>query len=75
MKNVGGIFVLLWLLRKFIDVEVREFVIGVFWNLFLCDVVKMIIIWDVFLILINIVIVLYFGWNNFFFDDDYKIKF
>ncbi|XP_024921902.1 catenin delta-2b isoform X2 [Cynoglossus semilaevis] len=64
LKNCGGIPALVRLLRKTTDVEIRELLTGVLWNLSSCDAVKMPIIQDALAVLTNAVIVPHSGWDN-----------
>ncbi|XP_036791014.1 catenin delta-2 [Oncorhynchus mykiss] len=57
LKNFGGIPALVRLLRKTGDVEIRELVTGVLWNLSSCDALKMPIIQDALAVLTNSVII------------------
>uniref|UniRef100_A0AAZ3Q6Y3 Catenin delta-2-like n=1 Tax=Oncorhynchus tshawytscha TaxID=74940 RepID=A0AAZ3Q6Y3_ONCTS len=57
LKNCGGIPALVRLLRKTGDVEIRELVTGVLWNLSSCDALKMPIIQDALAVLTNSVII------------------
>ncbi|XP_034042875.1 plakophilin-4-like isoform X2 [Thalassophryne amazonica] len=75
VRNAGGIPALLRLLRKTVDVEVRELVTGVLWNLSSCDTVKMTIIRDALTTVTNTVIIPHSGWSSSTFDDDHKLKF
>ncbi|KAF7240458.1 Catenin delta-2 [Varanus komodoensis] len=53
LKNCGGIPALVRLLRKATDLEIRELVTGVLWNLSSCDALKMPIIQDALAVLRN----------------------
>ncbi|XP_011362424.1 catenin delta-2 [Pteropus vampyrus] len=53
LKNCGGIPALVRLLRKTADLEIRELVTGVLWNLSSCDALKMPIIQDTLAVLTN----------------------
>uniref|UniRef100_A0A8C9R2T6 Catenin delta 2 n=1 Tax=Scleropages formosus TaxID=113540 RepID=A0A8C9R2T6_SCLFO len=64
LKNCGGIPALVRLLRKTADVEVRELLTGVLWNLSSCDSLKMPIIQDALAVLTNTVIIPQSGWDT-----------
>ncbi|MFT7800195.1 catenin delta-2-like [Arapaima gigas] len=64
LKNCGGIPALVRLLRKTADVEVRELLTGVLWNLSSCDSLKMPIIQDALAVLTNTVIIPHSGWDT-----------
>ncbi|CAL8400777.1 unnamed protein product, partial [Gadus morhua 'NCC'] len=64
LKNCGGIPALVRLLRKTADVEVRELVTGVLWNLSSCDALKMPIIQDALAVLTNSVIIPHSAWDS-----------
>ncbi|XP_016887134.1 catenin delta-2 isoform X1 [Cynoglossus semilaevis] len=64
LKNCGGIPALVRLLRKTGDVEVRELVTGVLWNLSSCDALKMPIIQDALAVLTNSVIIPHSNWDS-----------
>uniref|UniRef100_A0A8C9TZC9 Catenin (cadherin-associated protein), delta 2a n=1 Tax=Scleropages formosus TaxID=113540 RepID=A0A8C9TZC9_SCLFO len=64
LKNCGGIPALVRLLRKTTDVEVRELVTGVLWNLSSCDALKMPIIQDALAVLTNTVIIPQSAWDS-----------
>uniref|UniRef100_A0A667Z5C2 Catenin delta 2 n=1 Tax=Myripristis murdjan TaxID=586833 RepID=A0A667Z5C2_9TELE len=64
LKNCGGIPALVRLLRKTGDVEIRELVTGVLWNLSSCDALKMPIIQDALAVLTNSVIIPHSAWDS-----------
>uniref|UniRef100_A0A3Q3X960 Uncharacterized protein n=1 Tax=Mola mola TaxID=94237 RepID=A0A3Q3X960_MOLML len=64
LKNCGGIPTLVRLLRKTTDVEIRELLTGVLWNLSSCDALKMPIIQDALAVLTNAVIIPHSGWDT-----------
>ncbi|XP_055084249.1 catenin delta-2b isoform X1 [Periophthalmus magnuspinnatus] len=64
LKNCGGIPALVRLLRKTTDVEIRELLTGVLWNLSSCDALKMPIIQDALAVLTNAVIIPHLGWDT-----------
>ncbi|KAJ8413460.1 hypothetical protein AAFF_G00094560 [Aldrovandia affinis] len=64
LKNCGGIPALVRLLRKTTDVEIRELVTGVLWNLSSCDALKMPIIQDALAVLTNTVIIPHSAWDS-----------
>ncbi|XP_069814661.1 catenin delta-2 [Dendropsophus ebraccatus] len=74
LKNCGGIPALVRLLRKTSDLEIRELVTGVLWNLSSCDALKMAIIQDALAVLTNAVIIPHSGWENSILQDDHKIQ-
>ncbi|KAM4688152.1 catenin delta-2 isoform 4-T4 [Discoglossus pictus] len=74
LKNCGGIPALVRLLRKATDLEIRELVTGVLWNLSSCDALKMPIIQDALAVLTNAVIIPHSGWENSILQDDRKIQ-
>ncbi|XP_067426141.1 catenin delta-2 isoform X2 [Emydura macquarii macquarii] len=74
LKNCGGIPALVRLLRKTTDLEIRELVTGVLWNLSSCDALKMPIIQDALAVLTNAVIIPHSGWDNSPLQDDHKIQ-
>ncbi|XP_012577198.1 PREDICTED: catenin delta-2 [Condylura cristata] len=74
LKNCGGIPALVRLLRKSTDLEIRELVTGVLWNLSSCDALKMPIIQDTLAVLTNAVIIPHSGWENSPLQDDRKIQ-
>ncbi|XP_053570486.1 catenin delta-2 [Bombina bombina] len=74
LKNCGGIPALVRLLRKTTDLEIRELVTGVLWNLSSCDALKMPIIQDALAVLTNAVIIPHSGWENSIIQDDRKIQ-
>ncbi|XP_006893234.1 PREDICTED: catenin delta-2-like isoform X1 [Elephantulus edwardii] len=74
LKNCGGIPALVRLLRKATDLEIRELVTGVLWNLSSCDALKMPIIQDALAVLTNAVIIPHSGWENSPLQDDRKIQ-
>ncbi|ELR53627.1 Catenin delta-2, partial [Bos mutus] len=74
LKNCGGIPALVRLLRKTTDLEIRELVTGVLWNLSSCDALKMPIIQDTLAVLTNAVIIPHSGWENSPLQDHRKIQ-
>ncbi|KAM9713255.1 catenin delta-2 isoform 3-T3 [Menidia menidia] len=64
LKNCGGIPALVRLLRKTGDVEIKELVTGVLWNLSSCDALKMPIIQDALAVLTNSVIIPHSNWDS-----------
>ncbi|KAM7390645.1 hypothetical protein PAMA_008705 [Pampus argenteus] len=64
LKNCGGIPALVRLLRKTADVEIRELVTGVLWNLSSCDALKMPIIQDALAVLTNSIIIPHSNWDS-----------
>ncbi|XP_069075773.1 catenin delta-2 isoform X22 [Pleurodeles waltl] len=74
LKNCGGIPALVRLLRKATDLEIRELVTGVLWNLSSCDALKMPIIQDALAVLTNAVIIPHSGCENSPLQDDRKIQ-
>ncbi|XP_068604431.1 catenin delta-2-like isoform X2 [Brachionichthys hirsutus] len=64
LKGCGGIPALVRLLRKTTDVEIRELLTGVLWNLSSCDALKMPIIQDALAVLTNAVIIPHSGWDT-----------
>ncbi|XP_060630639.2 catenin delta-2 isoform X7 [Anolis sagrei] len=74
LKNCGGIPALVRLLRKATDLEIRELVTGVLWNLSSCDALKMPIIQDALAVLTNAVIIPHSGWENSPLQDDHKLQ-
>ncbi|KAM4706181.1 catenin delta-2 isoform 3-T3 [Rhinophrynus dorsalis] len=74
LKNCGGIPALVRLLRKATDLEIRELVTGVLWNLSSCDALKMPIIQDALAVLTNAVIIPHSGWENSILQDDRKMQ-
>ncbi|XP_075068820.1 catenin delta-2 isoform X7 [Mixophyes fleayi] len=74
LKNCGGIPALVRLLRKTTDLEIRELVTGVLWNLSSCDALKMPIIQDALAVLTNAVIIPHSGCENSILHDDRKIQ-
>ncbi|ELW70145.1 Catenin delta-2 [Tupaia chinensis] len=74
LKNCGGIPALVRLLRKTTDLEIRELVTGVLWNLSSCDALKMPIIQDALAVLTNAVIIPHSGWENSPLQDDRKMQ-
>uniref|UniRef100_A0A9J8AX20 Catenin (cadherin-associated protein), delta 2a n=1 Tax=Cyprinus carpio carpio TaxID=630221 RepID=A0A9J8AX20_CYPCA len=74
LKNCGGIPALVRLLRKTSDVEVRELVTGVLWNLSSCDALKMPIIQDALAVLTNTVIIPHSTWDVSPHQEDRKLK-
>ncbi|XP_052403940.1 catenin delta-2-like isoform X7 [Carassius gibelio] len=73
LKNCGGIPALVRLLRKTTDVEIRELLTGVLWNLSSCDALKMPIIQDALAVLTNTVIIPHSGWDTLPLQDDRKL--
>uniref|UniRef100_A0A8C1NHH1 Catenin (cadherin-associated protein), delta 2b n=1 Tax=Cyprinus carpio TaxID=7962 RepID=A0A8C1NHH1_CYPCA len=73
LKNCGGIPALVRLLRKTTDVEIRELLTGVLWNLSSCDALKMPIIQDALAVLTNTVIIPHSGWDTLPHHDDHKL--
>ncbi|XP_058610070.1 catenin delta-2b isoform X3 [Onychostoma macrolepis] len=73
LKNCGGIPALVRLLRKTTDVEIRELLTGVLWNLSSCDALKMPIIQDALAVLTNTVIIPHSGWDTSPHQDDRKL--
>ncbi|XP_073773924.1 catenin delta-2b isoform X16 [Danio rerio] len=73
LKNCGGIPALVRLLRKTTDVEIRELLTGVLWNLSSCDALKMPIIQDALAVLTNTVIIPHSGWDTSPLQDDRKL--
>ncbi|XP_059357749.1 catenin delta-2-like isoform X6 [Carassius carassius] len=73
LKNCGGIPALVRLLRKKTDVEIRELLTGVLWNLSSCDALKMPIIQDALAVLTNTVIIPHSGWDTLPLQDDRKL--
>uniref|UniRef100_A0A8C1WHJ8 Catenin (cadherin-associated protein), delta 2a n=1 Tax=Cyprinus carpio TaxID=7962 RepID=A0A8C1WHJ8_CYPCA len=74
LKNCGGIPALVRLLRKTSDVEVRELVTGVLWNLSSCDALKMPIIQDALAVLTNTVIIPHSTWDVSPHQEDRKLQ-
>ncbi|XP_051557552.1 catenin delta-2-like isoform X6 [Myxocyprinus asiaticus] len=74
LKNCGGIPALVRLLRKTTDVEIRELLTGVLWNLSSCDALKMPIIQDALAVLTNTVIIPHSGWDTSPHQDDQKLN-
>ncbi|XP_061095688.1 catenin delta-2-like isoform X2 [Conger conger] len=74
LKNCGGIPALVRLLRKTSDVEIRELVTGVLWNLSSCDALKMPIIQDALAVLTNTVIIPLSAWDTSPHQDDRKLQ-
>ncbi|XP_055965019.1 catenin delta-2 isoform X6 [Sorex fumeus] len=74
LKNCGGIPALVRLLRKTTDLEIRELVTGVLWNLSSCDALKMPIIQDTLAVLTNAVIIPHSGWEDPPLQDDRKLQ-
>ncbi|XP_069763111.1 catenin delta-2b isoform X3 [Narcine bancroftii] len=74
LKNCGGIPALVRLLRKTPDVEIRELVTGVLWNLSSCDALKMPIIQDALVVLTNAIIIPHSGWDISPHQEDRKIQ-
>ncbi|XP_048832433.1 catenin delta-2-like isoform X1 [Brienomyrus brachyistius] len=74
LKNCGGIPALVRLLRKTADVEVRELVTGVLWNLSSCDALKMPIIQDALAVLTNTVIIPQSAWDSSPHQEDRKLQ-
>lgn len=64
IRNAGGIPVLVRLLRKSADTEIRELVTGVLWNLSSCEDIKRTIIDDALSILVNVIIIPHSGWDR-----------
>uniref|UniRef100_A0A673JYF5 Catenin delta-2-like n=1 Tax=Sinocyclocheilus rhinocerous TaxID=307959 RepID=A0A673JYF5_9TELE len=73
LKNCGGIPAIVRLLRKTTDVEIRELLTGVLWNLSSCDALKMPIIQDALAVLTNTVIIPHSGWDTSPHQDDHKL--
>ncbi|XP_072567195.1 catenin delta-2-like isoform X1 [Paramormyrops kingsleyae] len=73
LKNCGGIPALVRLLRKTTDVEIRELLTGVLWNLSSCDGLKMPIIQDALAVLTNTVIIPHSGWDTSPHQEDRKL--
>ncbi|XP_036376749.1 catenin delta-2 isoform X1 [Megalops cyprinoides] len=73
LKNCGGIPALVRLLRKTTDVEIRELVTGVLWNLSSCDALKMPIIQDALAVLTNTVIIPHSAWDTSPHQEDRKL--
>uniref|UniRef100_A0A3B4E8T1 Catenin (cadherin-associated protein), delta 2b n=2 Tax=Pygocentrus nattereri TaxID=42514 RepID=A0A3B4E8T1_PYGNA len=73
LKNCGGIPALVRLLRKTTDVEIRELLTGVLWNLSSCDALKMPIIQDALAVLTNTIIIPHSGWDSSPLQDDRKL--
>uniref|UniRef100_A0A8C7HDB3 Catenin (cadherin-associated protein), delta 2b n=1 Tax=Oncorhynchus kisutch TaxID=8019 RepID=A0A8C7HDB3_ONCKI len=73
LKNCGGIPALVRLLRKTTDVEIRELLTGVLWNLSSCDALKMPIIQDALAVLTNAVIIPHSGWDTSPHQEDRKL--
>nr|XP_055057968.1 catenin delta-2b isoform X2 [Misgurnus anguillicaudatus] len=73
LKNCGGIPALVRLLRKTTDIEIRELLTGVLWNLSSCDALKMPIIQDALAVLTNTVIIPHSGWDTSPHQDDRKL--
>ncbi|XP_028819540.1 catenin delta-2 isoform X1 [Denticeps clupeoides] len=74
LKNCGGIPALVRLLRKTSDVDVRELVTGVLWNLSSCDALKMPIIQDALAVLTNTVIIPHSAWDSSPHQEDRKLQ-
>ncbi|XP_030623285.1 catenin delta-2 [Chanos chanos] len=74
LKNCGGIPALVRLLRKTSDVEIRELVTGVLWNLSSCDALKMPIIQDALAVLTNTVIIPHSAWDTSPHQEDRKLQ-
>ncbi|XP_050974957.1 plakophilin-4 isoform X4 [Labeo rohita] len=74
VRNAGGVPALLRLLRTTVDIEVRELVTGVLWNLSSCDAVKMTIVRDALSSMTNTVIIPHSGWSSSDFHDEHKLK-
>ncbi|XP_058873229.1 catenin delta-2 isoform X3 [Acipenser ruthenus] len=74
LKNCGGIPALVRLLRKTSDLEIRELVTGVLWNLSSCDALKMPIIQDALVVLTNAVIIPHSGWDTTPHQEDRKLQ-
>uniref|UniRef100_A0A8C8J1V2 Catenin delta-2-like n=1 Tax=Oncorhynchus tshawytscha TaxID=74940 RepID=A0A8C8J1V2_ONCTS len=73
LKNCGGIPALVRLLRKTTDMEIRELLTGVLWNLSSCDALKMPIIQDALAVLTNAVIIPHSGWDTSPHQEDRKL--
>ncbi|XP_066536831.1 catenin delta-2b isoform X2 [Hoplias malabaricus] len=73
LKNCGGIPALVRLLRKTTDVEIRELLTGVLWNLSSCDALKMPIIQDALAVLTNTIIIPHSGWDTSPHQDERKL--
>ncbi|XP_076840841.1 catenin delta-2b [Brachyhypopomus gauderio] len=73
LKNCGGIPALVRLLRKTTDLEIRELLTGVLWNLSSCDALKMPIIQDALAVLTNTVIIPHSGWDSTSHQDERKL--
>ncbi|XP_072544191.1 catenin delta-2b isoform X4 [Salminus brasiliensis] len=73
LKNCGGIPALVRLLRKTTDVEIRELLTGVLWNLSSCDALKMPIIQDALAVLTNTIIIPHSGWDSSPHQDERKL--
>ncbi|XP_070989130.1 catenin delta-2-like isoform X4 [Oncorhynchus clarkii lewisi] len=73
LKNCGGIPALVRLLRKTTDMEIRELLTGVLWNLSSCDALKMPIIQDALVVLTNAVIIPHSGWDTSPHQEDRKL--
>lgn len=63
IKNAGGISLLINLLRKTADAEVKELVTGVLWNLSSCEDLKKSIIDDGLQVVVNHIIIPHSGWD------------
>ncbi|XP_041101876.1 catenin delta-2-like isoform X4 [Polyodon spathula] len=74
LKNCGGISALVRLLRKTSDLEIRELVTGVLWNLSSCDALKMPITQDALAVLTNGVIIPHSGWGTAPHQEDRKLQ-
>ncbi|XP_066519445.1 catenin delta-2 isoform X2 [Hoplias malabaricus] len=74
LKNCGGIPALVRLLRKTSDVDIRELVTGVLWNLSSCDALKMPIIQDALAVLTNTVIIPLSTWDVSPHQEDRKLQ-
>ncbi|XP_076869463.1 catenin delta-2-like isoform X2 [Brachyhypopomus gauderio] len=74
LKNCGGIPALVRLLRKTSDVDIRELVTGVLWNLSSCDALKMPIIQDALAVLTNAVIIPLSTWDVSPHQEDHKLQ-
>uniref|UniRef100_A0A8B9KFG2 Catenin (cadherin-associated protein), delta 2a n=1 Tax=Astyanax mexicanus TaxID=7994 RepID=A0A8B9KFG2_ASTMX len=74
LKNCGGIPALVRLLRKTSDVDIRELVTGVLWNLSSCDALKMPIIQDALAVLTNTVIIPLSAWDVSPHQEDRKLQ-
>ncbi|XP_062842063.1 catenin delta-2-like [Trichomycterus rosablanca] len=74
LKNCGGIPALVRLLRKTSDVDIRELVTGVLWNLSSCDALKMPIIQDALAVLTNAVIIPLSAWDVSPHQEDRKLQ-